>query len=317
MKKILYIFLAFGLLDACNHPDTSERSWVDVSGIDISIKPGNDFFRYVNGRWYDTVRIADDQVGIGSYSFLNIPQKKLLQNILDSVSKAQNTPGSIEQKVGDFYASGLDTVAINQRGYDPIRSILARIDAVGDVPAVVKFAALELKTGNGSIIGYGVSPDNKNSAINIAHVFQAGIGLPDRDYYFKTDSSTLAIQEAYKKYIGTLFQLTGSSPAAASEQAETAYSIEKQIAAAHKTRIELRDINANYNKVAVSAISKSQPNIGWDVVFGYLEARTDSLDMAQPGYYNQLNVLLKSVRDNWLEGLSESGNATELCSVAW
>ncbi len=295
MKKFLYICLAFGLLDACNHPDTPERSWVDVSGIDTSIKPGNDFFRYVNGRWYDTVRIAEDQVGIGSYSFLNIPQKKLLQNILDSVSNAQNTPGSIEQKVGDFYASGLDTVAVNQRGYDPIRPILARIDAVGDVPAVVKFASLELKTGNGSIIGYGVSPDNKNSAINIAHVFQAGIGLPDRDYYFKTDSSTLAIQEAYKKYIGTLFQLTGSSPAAASEQAETAYSIEKQIAAAHKTRIELRDINANYNKVAVSAISKSQPNIGWDAVFGYLDARTDSLDMAQPGYYNQLNTLLKSV----------------------
>ena len=114
MKKFLYICLAFGLLDACNHPDTAERSWVDVSGIDTSIKPGNDFFRYVNGRWYDTVRIAEDQVGIGSYSFLNIPQKKLLQNILDSVSKAQNTPGSIEQKVGDFYASGLDTVAINR-----------------------------------------------------------------------------------------------------------------------------------------------------------------------------------------------------------
>src|ERR1700735_5514828 len=134
MKKFLYICLAFGLLHACNHPDAPERSWVDVSGIDSSVKPGNDFFRYVNGRWYDTVRIAEDQVGIGSYSFLNIPQKKLLQNILDSVSKAQNTPGSIEQKVGDFYASGLDTVAINQRGYDPIRSILASIDPVGDVP---------------------------------------------------------------------------------------------------------------------------------------------------------------------------------------
>jgi putative endopeptidase len=142
---------------------------------------------------------------VGSYSFLNIPQKQLLQNILDSVSKTQNTPGSIDQKVGDFYASGMDTATINQRGYEPIQPILARIDAISDVPSLVKFVATELKTGNRSIIGFGVSPDNKNSSINIAHVYQAGIGLPDRDYYFKTDSSTLGIQQAYKKYIAPCF----------------------------------------------------------------------------------------------------------------
>jgi putative endopeptidase len=220
------------LLGACNNPDSpSKKSFVDVNGIDSSIKPGDNFFRYVNGRWYDTAKIADDQTGVGSYSFLNIPQKQLLQHILDSVSKTQNTPGSIDQKVGDFYASGMDTATINQRGYEPIQPILARIDAIGDVPSLIKFVATELKTGNRSIIGFGISPDNKNSGINIAHVYQAGIGLPDRDYYFKTDSSTLSIQEAYKKYIGTLFQLTGSNAAAATQQADIAYGIEKQIAA--------------------------------------------------------------------------------------
>ncbi|HXB33689.1 MAG TPA: M13 family metallopeptidase [Puia sp.] len=298
MKKFLYVCLVFGFLDARSQPEAAKRSYVDVSGIDRSVKPGDNFFRYVNGRWYDTVKIADDQVGIGSYSFLNIPQKKLLQNILDSVSGVQNISGSIEQKVGDFYASGMDLVAINQRGYEPIRPVLARIDAIGDVPSIVQFATVEMKTGNGSFIGFGVAPDNKNSAIDIAHVFQAGIGLPDRDYYFKTDSSTLAIQEAYKKFVSTLFQLTGSNPAAARQQAETAYSIEKQIAAAHKTRIELRDVNANYNKVGVAVISKTQPNIGWDAVFGNLNAVTDSIDMAQPGYYEKLNGLLLSVPVN-------------------
>jgi putative endopeptidase len=298
MKKFLYVCCVFGFLDARSQPDVMKRSYVDVTGIDPSVKPGDNFFRYVNGRWYDTVKIADDQVGIGSYSFLNIPQKKLLQNILDSVSKVQNIPGSIDQKVGDFYASGMDVVAINHRGYEPIRPILAGIDAITDIPSLVKFATVELKTENGSIIGFGVSPDNRNSAINIAHVFQAGIGLPDRDYYFKTDSSTVAIQEAYKKYVSTLFQLTGSDPAAARQRAEIAFNVEKQIAAAHKTRIELRDVNANYNKVAVAVISKTQPNIGWDVVLGNLNALTDSIDMAQPGYYDKLNELLKSIPVN-------------------
>src|SRR6202000_794725 len=165
MNKFLYICLVSASLSACHtatEPNPSQRSYVDVSGIDSSIKPGDNFFRYVNGKWYDTAKIADDQSGVGSYSFMNIPQKQLLQNILDSVSKTQNAAGSIEQKVGDFYASGMDTTTINQRGYEPIKPILARVDAISDVPSLVKFAAGELKDENQSIIGFGVGPDNKN-----------------------------------------------------------------------------------------------------------------------------------------------------------
>ncbi|HET6255094.1 MAG TPA: M13 family metallopeptidase [Puia sp.] len=298
MRNFFYICLIAGIFGSCDSPNVdspAQNGYVDVSGIDTSVKPGNNFFRYVNGRWYDTVKIADDQTGIGSYSFLNIPQKQLLQHILDSVSKTQSTPGSIGQKVGDFYASGMDTTTIDQRGYQPIQPILTKIDAINDVPSLVQFAATGLTTGNGSFIRFGISPDNMNSSINIAHLSQAGIGLPDRDYYFKTDSSSLAIQKAYKKYLGALFQLTGSSPDAAMQQADTAYGIERQIAESHKTRVELRDVNANYHKMAVAVISKTQPVIGWGAVLADLNAGTDSIDMAQPAYYDKLNILLKSI----------------------
>ena len=298
MRKALYLCIAASLLGACNHPDAGRKSFVDVTGLDSTVKPGDNFFRYVNGRWYDTATIAADQTGVGSYSFLNIPQKQLLQHILDSVSKTQHTSGTIEQKVGDFYASGMDTVTINRRGYEPIQPILTRIDAIGDVPGLVKFAATELKTGNGSIIGFGIAPDNKNSGINIAHVGQTGIGLPDRDYYFKTDSSTLSIQQAYQKYLATLFQLTGNDQTAATQQATTVYGIEKEIASAHKTRIELRDVNGNYNKTSIPAISKRQPAINWEGVLADLDAKTDSVDMEQPAYYDKLNILLKSIPIN-------------------
>src|SRR5262249_36554966 len=149
------------------------------------VKPGDNFFRYANGHWYDTVRIADDQTGVGSYQFLNIPQQELLLHILDSVSKTTSTPSSIYQQVGDFFASGMHTTTIKQRRDEPIRPILAQIDAVRDVESFVRLAATELKEGNSSIIGFGIAPDNKNSSINIAHVGQTGIGLPERDYYFK------------------------------------------------------------------------------------------------------------------------------------
>lgn len=298
MNKTLWILLTAGFLGACNNSQPHQETFVDVNGINPSIKPGDDFFRYVNGRWYDTAKIADDQTGVGSYMFLNIPQKQLLQNILDSVSRTQHTPGSIEQKVGDFYASGMDTATINQRGYQPLQPIFTRIDAINDVPSLIKFVALESKTGNPSIISFGISPDNENSSINMAHVYQAGIGLPDRDYYFKTDSSTLNIQQAYKKYISTLLRLTGIAPDAATKRADIVYGIEKEIAASHKTNIELRDIKANFNKRAVASISKTQPDISWGTLLANLDAKIDSIDMAQPPYYEKLNGLLKSVSIN-------------------
>jgi len=298
MRKILRLCSAVVLLAACNTTpgtETSKRAFVDVSGLDSSVKPGDNFFRFVNGRWYDTAQIAGDQTGVGSYMFLNIPQKQLLQHILDSVSKTSNTPGSIEQKVGDFYASGMDTSTINKRGYEPIKPILSRIDAINNTASLIQFVAAEEKAGNHSLIGWSVSPDNKNSAVNIAHVYQTGIGLPDRDYYFKTDSSTIQIQQAYIKYLSTLFQLTGVDLGTAAKNAGVVYGIEKQIATAHKTNIELRDVDANYHLLPVAAMSKSQPAIGWDAVLAGLGAKADSIDVGQTVYYDKLNVMLTAV----------------------
>jgi putative endopeptidase len=132
----------------------------------------------------------------------------------------------------------MDTATINRRGYEPVQPILKRIDDINDLPSLLKFVAVELKAGNRSIISFGISPDDKNSKINIAHASQTGLGLPNRDYYFKTDPSTLRIQQAYKKYLSNLFELTGSDRATAEKNATIVYDIEKQIAASHKTNIE-------------------------------------------------------------------------------
>lgn len=293
-------FALFILLISCGQQgDTTkekhERNFVEVAEIDTSIKPGDNFFMYVNGIWYDTAKIADDQSGVGSYSFLNIPQKQLLQNILEEVSATENPAGSIEQKVGDFYASGMDTEAIDKRGFEPIKPILEKIEGINDLLTLMNFVSEEIKSNSQSFISLGISPDAENSSINIAHFSQTGLGLPDRDYYFKTDSSTLAIQQAYLEYLATLFELTETEESSAKVDAANVYAIEKKLAESHKTRIERRIVKENYHKMAVAELNEKQPNIGWSTILDQLGLNADSVDVRQPAYYEILNSMLKSV----------------------
>ena len=298
MKKLLYASLI--LVVSCtsgNNSDnnTPEKQFVSIEGINPTIKPGDNFFMHVNKTWYDTAQIADNQVGVGSYSFLNIPQKQLLESILEEVSKVENPRGSIEQKIGDFYASGMDEEAINERGFEPIQPILDQINAIRNPQEMMNFVSSELKSNNQSIIGLRVSPDDENSSINILHLSQTGLGLPDRDYYFRSDSSTLGIQKAYQKYITTLFQLTGSNGLEAQNAAEKVYAIEKSLAESHKTRIERRVVKENYHKMALLDLAKKNGNLEIKAVLNNLGLNADSIDVRQPAYYDKLNSMLDSV----------------------
>jgi len=298
MKNLVIPFIALLTLIACNK--APEKQFIEITGIDTSIKPGDNFFRYVNAKWYDSIPIPETQAGVGAYMFMNYPQRLRLQGILDSVSQGQHPEGSIEQKVGDFYASGMDTLTIEKRGYDPIKPILVKIDAIRDATSLMNFVAKAIKVNNGSIMGLYVGPDDKNSSMNIAHAYQTGIGLPDRDYYFKTDSSTIGIQNAYKTYIADLFELTGSTLEEAKANADLVYNIDKQLAASHRTRVELRDVKANYNKMSITDLDTRHQNIRWSNLLVNLGALTDSIDVGQPAYYDTLNELLKSVPiDDW------------------
>lgn len=298
MKPLVYGSLALLLAGACKPMSVPTTKHVVLTGINTSKKPGDDFFSYANGIWYDTARIPASQTGVGSYSFMNYPQRIRLQAILDSVSTRPHPAGSIEQQVGDFYASGMDTAAINKRGYEPIKPLLTRIDAVRDVASLLKLVADEQKVGDGSIISFYVDPDQQQSTLNIVQFNQTGIGLPERAYYSKTDSSTLAIQNAYQSYLTRLFELTGAEPKAARQNATIAYAIEKQLASAHRTNVELRDVKANYNKRAVATLAQQQPALNWPTLLTDLGLKVDSINVGQPAYYEQLNAMLTSVSIN-------------------
>ncbi len=298
MKTFFSLTIAALFILSCTDekPKTSNNiKYVAIEGIDSSRNPGDNFFQYVNGIWYDSVSIPETQAGVGAYRFMNYPQRLRLQNLLDSVSQLDNPKGSVAQKVGDFYAAGMDTTTINQKGYQPIEPIISAIDAVQDIQSLMSYVARQAKQQNNSIIGFYVGPDDKNSKINIAHAYQTGLGLPSRDYYFDDNTSSLGIQKAYKQYLTTLFELSGTESGQALKNANTVYQIEKQIAASHRTRVELRDVKANYNKFSVADLDGMHPNIGWNQLLETMGAKTDSVDVGQPNYFEKLNEMLAGI----------------------
>jgi len=295
MKQLLFFSLALFVAGVGQRASAQNAKRVVITGIDASKKPGDDFFQYANGIWYDTIRIPNSQTGVGSYSFMNYPQRTRLKGILDSISASKSPAGSIEQKVGDFYASGMDMTTIDKRGYQPILPLLTSIDAISDAASLLKLVAEQQKVRNESIVDFYVGPDDKQSTVNIAQFSQTGIGLPERDYYFKTDSSTIRIQKAYQNYLTNLFVFTGMDATAARKNAAITYDIEKQLASAHRTNVELRDVKANYNKQSLADLAKKQPKLNWTVLLNDLGVKVDSVNIGQPAYYDKLNTMLESV----------------------
>lgn len=307
MKRlsILIIFLAslFFMVSSCsNHTDdsTPAKEYLDMADMDSSVKPGDDFYLYANGRWLKTAEIPPTESSVGSFLNIYNRTKTNIRSILDSVSSSKNADGSIEQKVGDFYASGLDSATIEKLGFDPVKIYLQQIDSIKDIQGVLHFAARQTTSENSLLISQNIGADEKNSALNIAIYTQAGLGLPDRDYYFKTDAATKKIVTAYQAYLSKLFHLTGDDSATAAKKVIAVYDLEKQMAASHRSNVELRDPQSNYNKIAVSDLNKKMPLIGWKQLLHDLSVDADSVNVSQPAYYAELNDLFKKVPvDTW------------------
>jgi putative endopeptidase len=281
--------------------DTASARGLSVQFIDSAVKPGDNFFMFANGKWYDTATILPTESRAGARIEMDVVAKAHIKSILEKTAAAKNTAGTIEQKVGDLYAAGMDTARIEKLGYDPIKPVLKQIEAIKDTKSLLQFVAQQTTENNGSLIGVYVGADDKNSSQNMLSLYQSGIGLPDRDYYFKTDVATQAVVNSYKNYIQTLFKLTGDDSAAAAQKTTVVYNLEKQLAESHSTNVELRNVQANYNKIAVADLDKKMPGMGWPSLLTEMHLKTDSLNIGQAEkYYLTLNGLLKTIPlDTW------------------
>jgi len=295
MKKI-NILVAGGLLvlASCKNK-ADEPAYFDKAGMDTSISAADNFFRYANGGWIRDTKIPDDQSGWGSFYSLFEANLAKQRTILDEVSAVKDhANGSAEQKVGDFYASGMDTAAIEKVGYEPLKPMLAKIDAVTDYKELINLLADNAKEGDGDLVGFYVGADERNSVKNILILYQTGTSLPEKDYYTKMDSITVNQRNKLVAHAAKYFTMVGMDETTAKKSAASILSLETAIAKSHLTPVEQRDPIKNYNKMAVTELEKISPNIGWSNVFGKMGIKADSVNVSQPLYYKALSALLAS-----------------------
>ncbi|MEI9935128.1 MAG: M13 family metallopeptidase N-terminal domain-containing protein [Ferruginibacter sp.] len=295
MSKLPVIYIVFICILLFEKTNSFGQQFLDTASFSSVVKPGDNFFLYADGKWFDTVRIPSTETSTGSFSDLAKKSRAKLKYILDSVADGKQTPGSIEQKTGDFYASGIDTATIEKRGYDPVKPYFKQIDLIENTAGIMQFVTAMQKQGDPVLFNFYIGSDEKNSAVNIAAFSQGGIGLPDRDYYFKNDPSTQAVVNAYKNYIQTLFTLTGDDSVSAAQKTSLVYELEKDIAASHRTNIELRDPQSNYHKLLVADINKQMSAFDWDATLNELGLHVDSINLQQPNFYSKIDTLLKTV----------------------
>ncbi|GAB3538004.1 M13 family peptidase [Pontibacter brevis] len=275
----------------------TQKQFIDKSNMDVSVKPGDDFYTYASGTWLKNNPVPAKETRWGSFNLLRDFNIKAVQDILNEAAANKSAaPGSVEKRVGDFYAAAMDSVAIDKLGYTPIKKDLKRVGKVKDVNAVLNEVAYLRTSGAGSpMFGFYVGQDRKDVNNMVPQLSQGGTTLPDRDYYLKDDARSQKIQEAYKKYITTLFSLTGVPQAKAQQNAETIFNLEKKMAQAQMARVEMRDPYKTYNKFSVADFSKRTPNIDWKSMLAKMKVTgEDTILVNNPAFFTELNALLKS-----------------------
>ena len=304
-KKTAIFFIAVTAMALCayqtkkiiDHPNDPL-----IKDIDASVKPGEDFFKYANGAWFkqNPIPAAYSQWGIGNQ--VNEEIRDRLKKINEDALTANAPKGTAIQKIGDFYYTGLDSAGIEKAGISPLATQLTLIDQAGNATDILNAAAVLTTIGARNILGMRVEQDDKNSAKMVLQFGQAGLGLPNRDYYFKTDARTTRIRNDYTgKYLPTLLQLSGWDEAKALAGAKGAYALEKFLADSSRKLEDLRDPYKNYHKMTVAALGHLAPGIDFPSLFKTLRFKAvDTVIVGQPEYYRGLNTALKTFTvDDW------------------
>ncbi len=277
-----------------------KTKYIDKANMDESVKPGDNFFLYANGNWIKNNPIPASRVRWGSFDELRQENSKRLSSLLNEASNVSN-PDRKTQIIGDFYYSGMDSITIEKKGYEPIKPILKEISEVTSINDVLHEIAIIRVNGYGSAgFRIGVYPDRKNVLEYIPSIGQGGTNLPDRDYYLKDDAGSVKIREAYSQNLQTLFSLTGEDDNTAMVNAGTVMKIETVFARAQYPRVELRDPYKTYNKFSVKDLSDLTPNINWATLLDDMEIHgADSVVVNNPGFLKTFDSLLVALPLNY------------------
>lgn len=275
--------------------------YIDPANMDLSVKSGDNFYLYANGNWLKNNPVPASKTRWGSFDVLRLSSLDKLK-LLTTEAAANTSKNSIYQRVGDFYASAMDTATIDQLGYTPIKPELDRLAAISTKEEALKEIAMERTKGIGGILyGFYVGQDDKDVNTYIPGFSQGGTTLPDRDYYLKTDARSKMIRDAYVKYIHDMFTMVGDDDATAQKKANEILNLETALAIAQKSRVEMRDPQKTYNKYSVADFTKLTPGMDWSELMPLMKVtKADSVLVNNPTFFQTAASLFAAVPlDTW------------------
>ena len=293
MNKHLFKPVALAVALALSAGSAFAADNFDMSELSKNISPCTDFNAYVNAKWIADNPIPGDQASWGAFNILAEKSRADQRVILESAVKnaAHAKPGSIEQKLGWYYASGMNETAVNKAGFDPIKPRLAQIDALKNGADVANFIDASFNEGFPYVFAFGSGADFKDATNQIGYAFQDGLGLPTRDYYF--DPKYKDQRAAYVAYIAKTLQMTGVSAADAKAQAAQVMAFETELAKASLAPTELRDLDNEYHFVSVAEADKLTPNFSWEKFFSMQGVDVGKgFSLSQPKFFGEFGKLL-------------------------
>ena len=288
LKSYLKVIIALALISV------SRASFVPEN-FDNTVKPQDDFYRYANGSWLKRTAIPPEYARWGSFDELmqrNISNLKLL---CERASAQDNSPSAIEHMVGDFYASGMDEAAINQSGAAALNFEFTKISAIATPADVLNEIASLHKIGVNAGFEFGSEADFKDSNHELAQLAQGGLGLPDRDYYFRDDDKSKKLREAYVKHVAKTLMLLGDSQTSAQTGSQAVMKLETSLAQASLSAVQLRNPYASYHKMTVQKVESLVPDLNLTSYFTSVRAPSfTDINLAHPDFFKAFSVVLNT-----------------------
>jgi len=276
---------------------------IDSNNMDPSVKPADDFFLYANGGWIKRTEIPPEYSRWGSFNQLIEHNNDALHAIAEKASKTKAEPKTAPemQKVGDYYASGMDEKTIEAMRTKPLQDELGKIDNLKDRQDVLKEIAHLHLTGVNAFFNFGSGQDDKDSTREIAQAGQGGLGMPDRDYYTKDDDASKKLRDQYVAHVTKMLTLLGEPAEKAGAEAKKILALETSLAQASRTRVELRDPQKNYNKMTQAELQTLTPDWNWGDFFKEIGLTAPGdIDVHQPDFFKAVNTTFTSTSmDDW------------------
>jgi putative endopeptidase len=293
-KNLLIVAIASVTLFSCSKKEGTPTDPL-VTNRDTTVSPTADFFMYANGGWFKKNPIPASEKSNGIFRTIGDTINNQIKQICEkSAADTNSEQGSNKQKIGDFYASGMDSIAIEKAALNPLKSEIAQIESITSIASLTTAMAHLQTIGVSPAFSFYLGQDDKQSTKYALFFSQGGLGLGERDYYFNTDARTATIRKEYLNHLKEMFKLTGEKEALASTNAQSVLKLETDLAKASRKLEDLRNPVKNYNKMSLTAFNKLTPNINWNTVLPVMGiSKADTVIVGQPEFYKELNLLVK------------------------